>query len=219
MIWLRAGVLLASFLAAAPARAGAPRLEYVYADANEGGASGGHAALRFGDQVFHFEYVSPLVQMRRDAFDALRFRYTILDNRSLSLHRLAVTPETYQHLLDAFTQRYFDQEHRLRTQRGLTADRRLLETLLARRRGQAGEVVTGSGRRLRRRGRAPRRASARGGGGEPGPGCPSRARGRGARRELRREPRGKRHRGDPEARSCPGGRGRSVSQRPHRASG
>src|SRR5262245_35008055 len=148
MIWLRAGVLLASFLAAAPARAGAPRLEYVYADANEGGASGGHAALRFGDQVFHFEYVSPLVQMRRDAFDALRFRYTILDNRSLSLHRLAVTPETYQHLLDAFTQRYFDQEHRLRTQRGLTADRRLLETLLARRRGQAGErpiTIEGAG--------------------------------------------------------------------------
>jgi len=139
MIWLRAGVLLASLLAAAPAWAWAPRLEYIYADSNEGGASGGHAGLRFGDQVFHFEYVSPLVQMRRDAFDALRFRYTILDNRSLSLHRLAVTPETYQHLLDAFTQRYFDQEHRLATQRGLTADRRLLETLLVRRRGQAGE--------------------------------------------------------------------------------
>jgi hypothetical protein len=140
MTWLRAGVLLASLLAAAPAWAGAPRLEYIYADANEGGASGGHAGLRFGDQVFHFEYVSPLVQMRRDAFDALRFRYTILDNRSISLHRLAVTPETYQHLLDAFTERYFDQEHRLATQRGLTADRRLLETLLVRRRGQAGEL-------------------------------------------------------------------------------
>lgn len=148
MTWLRAGVLLASVFAAAPAWAGTPRLEYIYADANEGGASGGHAGLRFGDQVFHFEYVSPLVQIRRDAFDALRFRYTILDNRSLSLHRLAVTPETYQHLLDAFTQRYFDQEHRLRTQRGLTADRRLLETLLARRRGQAGErplTVEGAG--------------------------------------------------------------------------
>src|SRR5215468_2073616 len=148
MTWLRAGVLLASLLAAAPAWAGGPRLEYIYADANEGGASGGHAALRFGDQVFHFEYVAPLVQIRRDAFDALRFRYTILDNRSLSLHRLAVTPETYQHLLDAFTQRYFDQEHRLRRQWGLTADRRLLETLLARRRGQAGErplTVEGAG--------------------------------------------------------------------------
>src|SRR5262245_10609770 len=148
MTWLRAGVLLASLLVAAPAWAGTPRLEYIYADANEGGASGGHAGLRFGDQVFHFEYVSPLVQMRRDAFDALRFRYTILDNRSLSLQRLAVTPETYRHLLDAFTQRYFDQEHRLRTQRGLTADRRLLETLLARRRGQAGDrplTVDGAG--------------------------------------------------------------------------
>ena len=138
MTWLRAGVLMASLLAAAPAQAAPPRLEYIYADANEGGASGGHAALRFGDQVFHFEYVAPLVQIRRDAFDALRFRYTILDNRSLSLHRLAVTPETYQRLLDAFTLRYFDQEQRLQTQRGLTADRRLLETLLARRHGQPG---------------------------------------------------------------------------------
>ena len=148
MSWLRAGVLLASLLAADPARAASPRLEYIYADANEGGASGGHAALRFGDQVFHFEYVAPLVQIRRDAFDTLRFRYTILDNRSLSLHRLAVTPDTYQRLLDAFTQRYFDQEQRLRTQRGLTADRRLLETLLARRRGSAAErpiAVDGAG--------------------------------------------------------------------------
>ena len=138
MTWLRAGVLMASLLAAAPAQAAPPRLEYIYADANEGGASGGHAALRFGDQVFHFEYVAPLVQIRRDAFDALRFRYTILDNRSLSLHRLAVTPETYQRLLDAFTLRYFDQEQRLQTHRGLAADRRLLETLLARRHGQPG---------------------------------------------------------------------------------
>ena len=148
MTWLHAGVVLASVLAATPTWARTPHLEYIYADANEGGASGGHAALRFGDQVFHFEYVPPLVQIRRDAFDALRFRYTILDNRSLALHRLAVTPETYRRLLDAFTARYFDQEHRLRTQRGLTADRRLLETLLAQRRGQAGErpiTVEGAG--------------------------------------------------------------------------
>src|SRR2546430_9932806 len=34
-------------------------IDYLYVDANEGGSSGGHAGLRVGDDVFHFEYRRP----------------------------------------------------------------------------------------------------------------------------------------------------------------
>jgi hypothetical protein len=136
--WSRAGILLASLLAVLPAWAAPPpAIDFVYADANEGGASGGHSAVRFGDQVFHFEYAAPVVRLRRDYFDGLQYRYTVLDNRSLLLHRVPVTPDTYQRLLDEFTRRYFDQARDLRTHAALVADRRLLEAMRARRRGHA----------------------------------------------------------------------------------
>ena len=53
----RAAVLL-GLLALMPAAAAAaeppPAIDYLYADANEGGASGGHAAIRFGDDGFFY---------------------------------------------------------------------------------------------------------------------------------------------------------------------
>ena len=57
--------LLALMPAAAAAAEPPPAIDYLYADANEGGASGGHAAIRFGDEVFHFEYRAPgLIHLR-----------------------------------------------------------------------------------------------------------------------------------------------------------
>ncbi len=149
MRWSRAGLLLAGLFASTPVGAAPPpAIDFVYADANEGGASGGHSAIRFGDQVFHFEYAPPVVRMRRDHFDGLRYRYTALDNRSLLLHRVPVTQDTYQLLFDEFTRRYFDQARDLRTHAALVADRRLLEVLQAHRRGQPAAspvVVEGAG--------------------------------------------------------------------------
>ena len=134
----RAGLLLAGLLAAGPAWATSPStIDFLYADANEGGAAGGHSAIRFGDQVFHFEYAAPVVRLRRDYFDGMQYRYTVLDNRSLLLHRVPVTPETYQLVLDEFTRRYFDQTRDMRTHATLVADRKLLEAMQARRRGNA----------------------------------------------------------------------------------
>lgn len=142
MNWSRAGILLTGLLAAGPAGAAPPpSIDFLYADANEGGASGGHSAIRFGDQVFHFEYAPPVVRLRRDYFHGIHYRYTVLDNRSLQLHRVPVAPETYHRLLDEFTRRYFDQARDLRTHAALVADRRLLEAMHAWRRGQPAAPV------------------------------------------------------------------------------
>ena len=57
--------------AAEPARpADALYVDYLYINASEGSASGGHAALRFGDQVFHFEHREPgIIVLARNRFD------------------------------------------------------------------------------------------------------------------------------------------------------
>jgi hypothetical protein len=115
-----------------------PTIDYLYVDANEGGASGGHAAIRFDDQVFHFEHQAPgMVRLRRDDFEGLRYRYTVLDNRTIVQHRVPVTEDTYRRLLDEFGRRRIVQDQHLRTQASLVTDRRLLEALHARREGRA----------------------------------------------------------------------------------
>ena len=134
-------VLAASLLLPAGAWA-APQLtvDYLYVDANEGGASGGHAAIRFGDEVFHFEYRAPrTVRLRRDDFGSLRYRYTILDNRTIEIQRIPVTDDTYRLLRDEFARRYMVQDQHLRAQAAIAADRQLLTALLAHGAGRAPE--------------------------------------------------------------------------------
>ena len=113
-------------------------MDYLYVDANEGGASGGHAAIRFDDEVFHFEYRTPrTIRLRRDDFGGLLHRYTVLDNRSLVVHRIPVSEDTYRLLREEFARRHLVQDQHLRAQAGIAADHRLLDALLARREARA----------------------------------------------------------------------------------
>ena len=43
-------------LALAPGAAAAATFDYLYIESNEGGSSGGHAAVRLGDDTWHFQY-------------------------------------------------------------------------------------------------------------------------------------------------------------------
>ena len=109
-------------------------MDYLYVDANEGGASGGHAAIRFDDEVFHFEYRTPrTIRLRRDDFGGLLHRYTVLDNRSLVIHRIPVSEDTYRLLREEFARRHLVQDQHLRAQAAIVADHRLLDALLAHR--------------------------------------------------------------------------------------
>ena len=54
------GIAIVLMMSSGPAVAEPPRfIDYLYVNASEGSASGGHVALRFGDQVFHFEHRPP----------------------------------------------------------------------------------------------------------------------------------------------------------------
>jgi hypothetical protein len=80
-----------SATAVTPAR----QVEYLYINANEGTASGGHAAIRFGDQVFHFEHRAPgILVLARDGFERFRHLYGDLENRTIRVSRIPVSDET-----------------------------------------------------------------------------------------------------------------------------
>ncbi|HXJ83889.1 MAG TPA: hypothetical protein VMS64_35040, partial [Candidatus Methylomirabilis sp.] len=127
---------------AAPVRA-ALEIEYLYIDASEGGGSGGHAAIALGNHVFHFEHQAPgILRLRREPVEAVRYRYGVLENRTILASHVPVSRDTYDLVLDELTSRYLVQQQHLADQRAAADDRRLLEAARARQRGNpAGEPL------------------------------------------------------------------------------
>lgn len=117
-------------MASGSAAAAARQVEYLYINASEGSASGGHAAIRFGDQVFHFEHRAPgILVLARDGFERFRHLYGDLENRTIRLSRIPVSDETYDLLLAQFTRHHLVQRQRLEALEDVRRDRALIETL------------------------------------------------------------------------------------------
>ena len=118
----------AGVLGAGPASARL-HLDYLAIRANEGGSAGGHAAIRFGAETFHFEHVEGLLRLERE--DSLRFQhvYRTLQNRDIELSRIPVSRETYRLLRDTFRRRALVQDRQLAIAREYERDARLLESL------------------------------------------------------------------------------------------
>ena len=115
--------------AALSAAAAEPRyVDYLYIEANEGDSSGGHVALRLGPDTFHFQQESGgLIRMRRDDAEIFAFRYAMLGNRPIHETRIAVTDDTFDLLLAAFTRRLLVQGAQFDRLDALQADVELLE--------------------------------------------------------------------------------------------
>ena len=130
-------VLLA---AAARVAADEPRfVDYVYVESNEGGSSGGHVALGFGSETFHFQQGNMgLLRLWRDESAVFDFRYAMLGNRPIHETRLAVSEDTYQRLHDAFTRRLFVRNAQADRLDALTADVALFDLWLRRARNDDG---------------------------------------------------------------------------------
>jgi len=122
---------LLAVLLTVPAWASDRFIEYLYVDANEGGSSGGHAGLRVGDDVFHFEYRRPgILVLRRETFDEFRREYTGLENRTIEASRIPVSEETFRLVRERFRRRHLVQRWQLEVFDTLRADRRILEEML-----------------------------------------------------------------------------------------
>lgn len=112
---LKTGVRLLSLMLCLGAQPAAARqFEFLYINANEGSASGGHAAIRFDNEVFHFQHIeSGLLRLYRDEFAAFRFAYGYQENRTIRSHRIEVSEDFFQTLHDAFNRRLLIQNQQL----------------------------------------------------------------------------------------------------------
>ena len=124
------GIILLVMSGGPAIAASSHQIDYLYINASEGSASGGHAALRFGDQVFHFEHRDPgIIVLARDRFDRFRHLYGDLENRTIWISRIPVSDETYDLLLARFSQHHIVQRQRLEALGAIRGDRALLEAL------------------------------------------------------------------------------------------
>jgi hypothetical protein len=104
--------------------------DYLYVEANEGGSTGGHAAIRLGDDTYHFQYgADGLLQMSRDDSSDFLTEYALLRNRTIHVSRVPVSVETHAALERAFARRYLSQRAQLRRLALARETRRLVEAL------------------------------------------------------------------------------------------
>ncbi len=74
-------------------------LHYLYINAREGNASGGHTALRFDKETFHFQhYDGGIIRLVRHASTDFDFQYRYLDNRTLHQATIELNDVYYDQL-------------------------------------------------------------------------------------------------------------------------
>jgi len=130
------GVLLAEGVWAGGPRGGlrngSPVLEYLYIDAGGTAAAGGHGALRFDDEVYHFQYRAPgTLRLSRRRLRDLIHQYSTVENRSIRALRIDVSAETFATLRDYFDGRYREESTHFALLESLRDDRAFLEALLS----------------------------------------------------------------------------------------
>lgn len=146
----RAAFALAAVLAlAAPAPARTAALDYLHVEANTGGSSGGHVALRLGDRVFDFQHgEGDTLRLRRSDWDEFRYRTAVRGNRTIHAARVELAPADLDRLASRFDARLLAWDRHFKVWDAVRGDRLLLEALLAHRTGRADvglPVIEGTG--------------------------------------------------------------------------
>ena len=129
---LLAFVLLGAGAASAGAEVGPEfdsTFDYLYLEGNEDRASGGHAAIRIDDDVFHFQYEDGLLRMERDPWSDFQLSYRGFQNRSVHRTRVAVSGQTLRQLKAAFARQHLTQSDQIGRLHAAQADQPLVEVL------------------------------------------------------------------------------------------
>ena len=124
--------LAALALSAATAAAAEQGLAFVYVSPNVGLASGGHAALRADDTVYHLQNAeSGLLLLVREGWSSFHLVYAELENRPLEIAHVDVAPEVTERLQRTFARLYVEQELELGRRAALRDDVDWLEAFAA----------------------------------------------------------------------------------------
>ncbi|MEI6335111.1 MAG: hypothetical protein WCS87_11150 [Methylococcaceae bacterium] len=109
----------------------AASFEYLYLEASEGNSSGGHSAIQFGDEIYHYQHHdSGLIRLLRQDKQEFHFLYRFLQNRRIHLSHVEVTEETFNRLGEYFKWQFLAQEQQFKQLNDLYKERLLLRRLL-----------------------------------------------------------------------------------------
>ncbi|MFA5984125.1 MAG: hypothetical protein WC782_08925 [Methylococcaceae bacterium] len=121
-----AAIALASLVLATPTLSAAT-IGYLYIEASEGNSSGGHVALQFGDEIFHFQHHdSGLIRLIRQDQQEFHYQYRYLQNRPLHISQIAVSEQTFDLLNRHFKLQFLAQEQQFQQLHALQNQRLLL---------------------------------------------------------------------------------------------
>ncbi|NOS75736.1 MAG: hypothetical protein HOP36_14635, partial [Methyloglobulus sp.] len=56
--------------------------QFLYIEARQGNASGGHVAVQLDEDVYHYQYENALIRLVKHNAEAFRVDYQLLQNRS-----------------------------------------------------------------------------------------------------------------------------------------
>jgi len=89
----------------------AKAFDYIYITASEGNASGGHTALRFDNETYHFQYYAGgIIRLVKDSSTDFDFQYRFLENRTFYQATLDLNERDYAQLHDHFNLRFLQQQ-------------------------------------------------------------------------------------------------------------
>ncbi|MDP3904563.1 MAG: hypothetical protein Q8Q40_11385 [Methylococcaceae bacterium] len=107
--------------------ANADTFQYLYIEANEGSSSGGHVAVQFGDDVFHYQFKNGLIRLFKQDAEGFRFDYRVLQNRTLHVADVDVSAATFNLLQDHFKLLFWQQDRQFKQLQAAEKDAYLLE--------------------------------------------------------------------------------------------
>lgn len=89
-------------------------LDFIYIEPNTKGSSGGHSAIRLGEDVYHFQHFpSGFFLLVHDKWRSFKKAYNDLDNRALYINRVDIPDFYYKSLKGFFRKRFLIQEQHL----------------------------------------------------------------------------------------------------------
>jgi hypothetical protein len=117
-----------------PTPASAASFEYLYVEASEGNSSGGHSAIQFGDEIYHYQHHdSGLIRLLKQDKHEFHFLYRFLQNRRIHLSHVEVSEDTFDILRKHFKLQFLAQDQQFKQLNDLHKDRVLLRRLLYKR--------------------------------------------------------------------------------------
>jgi hypothetical protein len=114
-----------------PVTALAASFEYLYLEASEGNSSGGHSAIQFGNEIYHFQHHdSGLIRLLKQDKQEFHFLYRFLQNRRIHVSKIEVSEASFNQLGDYFKLQFLAQNQQFKQLGDIHKDRIFLRRLL-----------------------------------------------------------------------------------------